>query len=244
MNLIACPACQSELHLPSGMAGQKVRCPSCAQVFQAPPFSVPEPRSAAELGRRSTFAPDDESAEEMRSQAYEEDEEDERRSRRPKGPPGIALAACILLLLSVVVIMVGGLEGVYTAILAATENRADAYVFAILGLLLRFVFAGLLTWGVVEFRRFGLLGGAITATVFVFIEAFLFLVYAVVIGFLLTVNRQNVAMNLRGIIMLEIAYSVFGCVVHSITGIVCVMALSNSQVKKAFRRGSQASRYE
>jgi hypothetical protein len=174
---------------------------------------------------------------------YEDYEDEERRPRRRKGAPGIALAACIMLLISVVVIVIGGVEGIYGAIVASPDRDAGLYVGAIFGFLLRLLFAGLLVWGAVEFRRFAMHGGAITATVFAFIEAFLFFVYAALAGVIMSVDRTNLTMELQNIIMLEIGYSVFGCIVHGITGLVCVVALNNSQVKKAFRRG-RSSRYE
>jgi hypothetical protein len=40
MNLTECPTCEQEVRVPSALLGQRVRCPCCDGVFQAPRLTV------------------------------------------------------------------------------------------------------------------------------------------------------------------------------------------------------------
>jgi hypothetical protein len=70
MTIVACscPSCSRRLQLKADLAGKRLRCPHCKQVFTAPPRTPPaephtassassEERTAAHAGQRSPAAP-------------------------------------------------------------------------------------------------------------------------------------------------------------------------------------------
>ena len=67
--MVACPLCAASMNIPSYLAGQQTRCPSCGQLVTAPTQALPSPlmvdawetdlpeRSASDVGEQRPESP-------------------------------------------------------------------------------------------------------------------------------------------------------------------------------------------
>src|SRR5438128_1338716 len=84
---VACPSCGVKLNVPDNFLGKKVRCASCATVFEAkaePPPQAHEERAPVEESIQQEILPEAPLDEPDERDDYEDDREDRRESRRRK----------------------------------------------------------------------------------------------------------------------------------------------------------------
>jgi ribosomal protein S27E len=78
-DVIRCPQCQKQLHVPEGCAGRRVKCPVCPSTFVAPAPGPAEPVEEAAILL--------EEAGEVDAPRKSRERDEDRRPRRKKRPP-------------------------------------------------------------------------------------------------------------------------------------------------------------